>query len=643
MLSRIVCLIGLTISVVQCSLTSSTYLTEEDKVQLKKLLTLETPFTKHALPSLYYSLHGLHILTNGRLESVVTSQQSTQICDHLKSTLIDRSTGQQLSSIHFALLASSVLNCQIKPDTSVIKILEGALKEDSTVLDLYQSGLALIKLGRPIDSAKLGKILSAALKKDDTLTSNGLALQLASNLKGNENLTPFMNRVPGLIQQADEVNGKFLQFEGGLSVTANVFVGIYSMAAAVKKQPGLTSDQVLKFTNYFLNRKTVQTVKGAFDLARVLQLLTSNDYHIPVCIARYSSPAISEAQSVLSVKITNVLGGSLGIGLSVAAESSVWTGKKSLKSVQGDSTLFAVDLMGDKPKRGKYEVKLSVSPAKADSRLVGHTSGQVSVIVVTSLTVEEAEIGVHDKDQTTSLTMIPLKYPSFHQKDLLEADAQQRIIMRFELKDKRTKESLNPHQVFVQFVHDNSKEEVFYIAKATDNLFKFDLNLAQRAKDFPASGIYTLNLIVGDQTIENPLVWKVCSVKFTLSRKTEEVSDKAPWMMTHFKPKPEIRHVFRPQEKRPPAFLSDAFSLLALLPALVLVVLWLKLGVNLSNFSFSLSALAFHGGTLSVCILYTLFWLEMDMFITIKYLLGIGLVIFLSGHRVLSQLANKNI
>ncbi|XP_074603738.1 dolichyl-diphosphooligosaccharide--protein glycosyltransferase subunit 2-like [Brevipalpus obovatus] len=282
-----------------------------------------------------------------------------------------------------------------------------------------------------------------------------------------------------------------------------------------------------------------------------------------------------------------------------------------------------------------------VNVGQIDCQSAADTSGSVNVI--RSVVVEEAEIGIHDKEQTTSLKMIPLKYPSFHQKDLLEADAQQRIIMRFKLKDKKTQEPLNPHQVFVQFIHDKSREEVFYVAKATDNLFKFDLNLAQRAKDFPESGMYTLNLIVGDQAIDNPFIWKVCSVKFTLAKKTEQTGEKAPWMVTHYEPKPEIQHVFRPQEKRPPTVVSDTFSVLALLPALILAIIWLKLGVNLSNFSFSLSALAFHGGTLSVCILYTLFWLEMNMFTTIKCLLGIGLIIFLSGHRVLSQLASKSI
>lgn len=275
--------------------------------------------------------------------------------------------------------------------------------------------------------------------------------------------------------------------------------------------------------------------------------------------------------------------------------------------------------------------------------LVGQSDCQLdSTKAMRSVIVEEVEIGIHDKDQTTSLKMNHLKYPSFHQKELFEVDAQQRIVMRFKLKDEKTQEPLNPHQVFVQFIHDNSKEEVFYVAKSTDNVFKFDLNLAQRAKDFPGSGMYTLNLIVGDQAIENPFIWKLCWVKFTLAKKATETTEKASWMETYYEPKPEIRHVFRPQEKRPPTVVSDTFSILALLPVLILAILWLKLGVNLSNFSFSLSALAFHGGTLSVCILYTLFWLEMNMFTTIKCLLGVGLIIFSTGHRVLSQLVGKS-
>lgn len=54
--------------------------------------------------------------------------------------------------------------------------------------------------------------------------------------------------------------------------------------------------------------------------------------------------------------------------------------------------------------------------------------------------------------------------------------------------------------------------------------------------------------------------------------------------------------MFREPEKRPPAFVSNLFTGLCLAPVLLLFILWAKLGVNISNFPFSFSAVIFHLG-----------------------------------------------
>ena len=55
-------------------------------------------------------------------------------------------------------------------------------------------------------------------------------------------------------------------------------------------------------------------------------------------------------------------------------------------------------------------------------------------------------------------------------------------------------------------------------------------------------------------------------------------------------PKPEIAHMFREPEKRPPAVVSNAFTILCLAaPFAVLFGAWAKLGVNISGFTVSIS------------------------------------------------------
>lgn len=56
--------------------------------------------------------------------------------------------------------------------------------------------------------------------------------------------------------QADEVDGRMLQIEGGLSVTSIVLTGASSLAAKVKKPLPLTGAQAVKFANYLISKES---------------------------------------------------------------------------------------------------------------------------------------------------------------------------------------------------------------------------------------------------------------------------------------------------------------------------------------------------------------------------------------------------
>ena len=108
-----------------------------------------------------------------------------------------------------------------------------------------------------------------------------------------------------------------------------------------------------------------------------------------------------------------------------------------------------------------------------------------------------------------------------------------------------------------------------------------------------------------------------------------------------FEVKPEIIHKFREPEARPATVVSNTFALLCLVPVLLMLGLWLKIGINCSNFSFSPAAVGFHIGLASIFVLYFYFWLELDMFATVKYLSCIGLVTFLCGNSLLASIARS--
>ena len=47
-------------------------------------------------------------------------------------------------------------------------------------------------------------------------------------------VSSVFDRIEDAVVQADEVDGKFLQFDGGLAVTSNIIVGAYKLASHAK-------------------------------------------------------------------------------------------------------------------------------------------------------------------------------------------------------------------------------------------------------------------------------------------------------------------------------------------------------------------------------------------------------------------------
>ena len=106
-------------------------------------------------------------------------------------------------------------------------------------------------------------------------------------------------------------------------------------------------------------------------------------------------------------------------------------------------------------------------------------------------------------------------------------------------------------------------------------------------------------------------------------------------------PKPEIKHVFKEPEKRPPTLVSTAFTMLCVLPLFVCFLIWMRLGVNISSLPFSIAAIGFYLGFASIFLLYGWFWLQLRMFDTIKYLIMLGVATFLCGNSLLRDVAQR--
>ncbi|XP_020293831.1 dolichyl-diphosphooligosaccharide--protein glycosyltransferase subunit 2 isoform X2 [Pseudomyrmex gracilis] len=624
--------------------STNSYLSVTNRLRLKNIL--ESGFQSNDISTIYYAVSGFKFLGE-------TIPKADDICKYLIKSNEEDITHE--TAFYLASTWRAIGNCQDFSATTVSKILTNIVQKDtSTLSDLYYAVGGLTALSQEVSAArtdKLVKLMQAALRKDDSLWNLGYTFHIAADL-GTPAAFAF-DRIEDAVVQADEVDGQYLQFEGGLSITSFLLNGIFKLSTSLKKKPPLNFQQVVKFGNYLLSRRSVQTTRGVANLLSALDTLAVESPEKPVCITLIDGGiVISNQQPYVTVKVCDILGNALPSVPKVVANSATRVGddvvvlsNENLQPSTTDKTLFTMDLMNVKPDRGFY--KISITGASV--------TNTITVKVLSEAILDYLEIGTGDADQTTQpkLTKINTESLSGKLDHKIEADSQQKLVMRFLLRDSANKKPMRVHQAFVRLTsvsssaNDKRGHEIFFVAEPdATHVYKFDMPVGAAATNFAyQSGEYNIELIIGDAVISNPFQFNVGTVTLKFPEVTSADSvDKASYKQKPnvYTTKPEIKHMFREPERRPPAFVSNLFTGLCLAPLLLLVILWARLGVNLSNFPLSLSAITFHLGLGGIFVLFGIFWLKLNMFVTLRYLLGFGLLTFLAGNKMLSQIAHRH-
>lgn len=621
------------------ALSTISYINNNDKAHLKDVFT--SNLESQDLSAVHYAVLGLKLLG-----SPVPNEQA------LCKLFLDSSKNPSSHDVsYYSASGWKSLGCKgtfASPDLT--KKLDAVVTaETSSIADIYYTSLALNNVAQKVqEPAKVVKNIKNALKKDDSLANLGYALHIATLLGADGSF--MFDRIEDVIVQADEVDGKYLQFEGGLSTTALIISGVYQLSQGLNKSPTLSGDQAVKFANYFVSRRSVTTAKGAYHLLNVAKIFSSNKYHIPVVISVASSDvSVSLEQPLVKASVTDLLGNPLPNTLSVTAESVtkvldgvVVASKVKFNPVPNQKGVYSLNLMERKPEPGSYRVVASVSASPADSKLVGGASASLGVKVMCWLTVHEASIGTGDNERATKPKLEAVTFPSQLPRQL-EADGQQRLFLQFSLKDKQTSKPTTVHQAFVRLSNRQTGQEVIMVVETptgADKIYKFEVDLGAKAALLShLSGLCSVSLVVGDAVVANSFVWELASLQLRLGDAPSPPPHTSKQL--YYKPKPEITHLFREAERRPPVVVSNLFTALVLLPILILFILWGKMGVNISNFPFKLSAIGFHLCLGGIFGLFGLFWLQLNMFETLKYLFFLSVVTFWTGNSLLSHIATS--
>ncbi|KAG9433483.1 dolichyl-diphosphooligosaccharide--protein glycosyltransferase subunit 2 [Apis mellifera carnica] len=615
LISLLVTIIGITTCFsTEILQSTNSYLTTADRIHLKKIL--EPGLTSNDVTFMYYAIHGYTFLGE-----VLSNKQD--ICNFMIKLIKNENNITTEKAFHIASIWQTIGNCQANSLSNIIKIFTNTIEKETSIQNM--------------------------LRKDDNLWNLGYAFHIASDF-GTSGMFAF-DRIEDAIIQADEVDGQYLQFEGGLSITSFLVNGIFKLSNTLKKKPPLTLQQIVKMANYLLSRRSVQTPRGVTSLLSALTTLANNDFEKPICVTLANEEiSISIQQPLVTIKVCDILGNPLTNTFKVIANSATRIGddviifnKQNLQSSTTDKTLFTMNFMEMKPERGFYKISI----------IAGSVTNIVTVKVLCDVMVDYMEIGTADADQTTQPKLTRILFPEkLSQK--IEADSQQKLVMRFLLRDNANKKPMRTHQAFVRLSsmsiskNDKKGHEILFVAEAdTSHLYKFDMPVGTAAANFNyQSRDYNVELIIGDAILSNPFQWTVATVSLKFPEpSSSERTDKNVFYKSKsnvYSTKPEIKHMFREPEKRPPAFVSNLFTGLCLAPVLLLFILWAKLGVNISNFPFSFSAVIFHLGLGSIFTLFGIFWLKLNMFVTLRYLVGLGIVTFLAGNKMLSRIAHKH-
>ncbi|XP_055608052.1 dolichyl-diphosphooligosaccharide--protein glycosyltransferase subunit 2 [Uranotaenia lowii] len=524
--------------------------------------------------------------------------------------------------------------CKDSVPAKVKDAVKAALAKDAgSSQELYFNLNSAKFLSLPIDEAvktQVGKNLQAILKKDDSLNSLGHGFVVASEI-GAQGAYAF-DRIEEAFVQADEVDGKMLQFEGGLSITALVVNSAFKLSASLKKPVPLNADQAVKFAAYFLSRASVQTPKGISILLEALNTLSSEKSIAPISVTLGGNGQLQHDSPILAVQISDLQGKAIKPALAVvsATVTSKITKqplgtKFNLVPSNSDPTTYTFNLKSSNPTRGQYKVDVEAGTYKQS----------LAVAVLGKVKVDSLEIGIGDSDSTSAPKKYTVKYGSKLDSELA-ADSQQKLVLRTQLLDETTGKPVTVHQAFVLLKNKATKQEIIFVAEAdTSKTYKFEMDVGARSADFGfKSGAYSVEIIVGDALISNSFRWLVADVNIKF---TGEAPKESANLVRQ--PLPEIIHQFRVPEKRPLRVVSDLFTALCLAPLGLLILLWLKLRANVSNFPFSLSAIGFHLGLGTILALFGVFWLKLNMFDTVRYLIPLALATFLCGNRLLRSIA----
>ncbi|XP_074575481.1 dolichyl-diphosphooligosaccharide--protein glycosyltransferase subunit 2-like [Curcuma longa] len=637
-----------------------------------------------SLEETYHALRTFQILGVGE-----TSEINRATCPVVLETL--KSPSSSPKGFFDALRVNNILGCQIGSDTfeDVALQLRDLIKGADSLMDLYYSILGLLHVKGQGVTAVLSDAQGVfhsikALSQSDgrwRFDSNNAESSTYAAGIALEALAGVVSLADGEVDQSkigiikhdivklfdsiksyddgtlyfDEKHIDGSEYEGPIATTASVVRGVASFAAVASGKLNIPGDKIFGIAKFLLSIGVPGISKDFFNQIDSLSYIENNRIFIPLILSLPSTVLSLTTKDQLKVEVTTVFG-SAAPPLTVNLVHASTSGVKNTPIVENqelqfdkENNIHYLDIVPLKIDIGKYTLEFEFSFHDSENLNIYATGGRTRFLVFLAgyVKVEKPQIGVLDSDGEFSSSLLKLDFSKLDKVSLV-ANHLQKMHLSFQLVTPLG-HTFKPHQVYIKLRHESKVEHIFQL-ESSARQYKILLDfLALLEKIYYLSGRYEIELAVGDAAMENSFLHIVGHIDLALPELPEKASRPPPQSVdrySRFGPKQEILHIFRTPEKRPPKELSLAFLGFTLLPLGGFLIGLLTLGVNLKGFPSSslpaLSSILFHTGIAATLLLYGLFWLKFDLFVTLKLLALLGVFLVFTGHRTLSYLASTS-
>jgi oligosaccharyltransferase complex subunit delta (ribophorin II) len=432
--------------------------------------------------------------------------------------------------------------------------------------------------------------------------------------------------------------------EPSLRITSLILESVSQLYTIFKLKPiSLTEVQAAKLAEFLVRSKNNVGVEECYSIITGLKALTNPSSRLPspLIISALKESLLASlkgAEGQVRLRVTDLLDKdvpSVVFLLKASPTSEPSTVILSNQEVAGENGAYSLNFLGAKPEPGFYQLQFSVRPSAEKTKYVGIES-YVQIKILTTVSVSNFELQLFESSLLKRKETI-----NFGEKleSSLNIESASQIQFSLKLKNQVHGKVIKAQQVFLKFTHTQTNEEIIIVLLPDQTSYKIKLGTKEFSL-FSENGNYQIELIVGDPFIQNMISWNFVNVRMNAA---SGIKRNQAW---EEKPLPEIHHVFRTPEKRPPQFVSFAFTLAVCVPLLILLIGIFLVGGNLKNFPGGLSffwAVGFQLSLLSVLVLFSFYWLQLNMITTLKYLGVLSIPCLIFGQKTLYSRAVKRL